>query len=102
MILVDLGLVEEGANFLMSGKHIWLKMWAWGTWKGLGWSAIIYLAAISGIGQQLYEGFLPTLGEQLITVSTADLVWAAPLLVALGAVLSIASSVVSLNRYLKV
>lgn len=51
----------------------------------------------------LVRGWLaPTLGEQLITVSTADLVWAAPLLVVLGAVLSIASSVVSLNRYLKV
>ena len=51
----------------------------------------------------LVQGWVaPTLGEQLITVSTADLVWAAPLLVVLGAVLSIASSVVSLNRYLKV
>lgn len=51
----------------------------------------------------LVQGWLaPTLGEQLITVSTAELVWAAPLLVVLGAVLSIASSVVSLNRYLKV
>ena len=51
----------------------------------------------------LVQGWLaPTLGEQLITVSTADLLWAAPLLVALGAALSIASSVVSLNRYLKV
>ncbi|WP_341855958.1 permease-like cell division protein FtsX [Brachybacterium sp. GPGPB12] len=51
----------------------------------------------------LVQGWLaPTLGERLITVSTADLVWAAPLLVVLGAVLSIASSVVSLNRYLKV
>lgn len=51
----------------------------------------------------LVQGWLaPTLGAQLITVSTADLVWAAPLLVVLGAVLSIASSVVSLNRYLKV
>lgn len=51
----------------------------------------------------LVQGWLaPTLGGQLITVSTADLVWAAPLLVVLGAVLSIASSVVSLNRYLKV
>jgi putative aldouronate transport system permease protein len=30
-------------------------MWAWGTWKGLGWSAIIYISAISGIDQQLYE-----------------------------------------------
>lgn len=51
----------------------------------------------------IVQGWLaPTLGRELITVGTADLVWAAPLLIALGAVLSIASSVVSLNRYLKV
>lgn len=42
-------------NFLMSGSHMWLKMLAWGMWKGIGWSAIIYIAGISGIDQQLYE-----------------------------------------------
>jgi multiple sugar transport system permease protein/putative aldouronate transport system permease protein len=30
-------------------------MWLWNTWKGLGWSAIIYLASISGIDAELYE-----------------------------------------------
>lgn len=40
---------------LMSGEHVWLKMLGWGLWKGIGWSAIIYIAAISGIDQQLYE-----------------------------------------------
>jgi len=54
-ILIDLGIIESGTNYLMSGKHIWLKMWAWGTWKGLGWSAIIYIAGITSIDQQLYE-----------------------------------------------
>lgn len=54
-VLIDLGLIKTGTNFLMSGSHIWIKMWAWGMWKGLGWSAIIYIAAISGIDQQLYE-----------------------------------------------
>ena len=39
----------------MSNSFIWVKMWAWGTWKGIGWSAIIYIAGISGIDQQLYE-----------------------------------------------
>lgn len=33
----------------------WLKMLAWGLWKGTGWSAIIYIAGISGIDRQLYE-----------------------------------------------
>ena len=27
----------------------------WNTWKGLGWGAIIYLASIAGIDQELYE-----------------------------------------------
>ncbi|MCR4618152.1 MAG: ABC transporter permease subunit [Lachnospiraceae bacterium] len=42
-------------NYLMGNHLIWLKMLAWGTWKGIGWSAIIYIAGISGIDQQLYE-----------------------------------------------
>lgn len=54
-LLVNLGVWSEGQNLLMSGSHTWIKMWAWGTWKGVGWSAIIYIAAISGIDQQLYE-----------------------------------------------
>lgn len=42
-------------NYLQSDAHMWLKMLAWGLWKGVGWSAIIYIAAISGIDQGLYE-----------------------------------------------
>ncbi len=42
-------------NYLMSKDYMWFKMLAWGMWKGLGWSAIIYIAAISGIDQSLYE-----------------------------------------------
>lgn len=52
---VNLGIWQEGKNFLMDGSNTWLKMWLWGTWKGVGWSAIIYISAISGIDQQLYE-----------------------------------------------
>ena len=54
----QLGLLAEGVqgtNYLMGNSHIWLKMLAWGMWKGIGWSAIIYIAGISGIDQQLYE-----------------------------------------------
>jgi len=53
--LINSGIIEEGANRLMSGTNVWLRMWAWGTWKGLGWSAIIYIASLSGIDPQLYE-----------------------------------------------
>ncbi len=54
-LFVNLGIWEQGKNLLMGGDHMWIKMWAWGTWKGIGWSAIIYIAGISGIDQQLYE-----------------------------------------------
>lgn len=42
-------------NYLMDSSHMWLKMWLWGTWKGLGWSAIIYISSITGIDPVLYE-----------------------------------------------
>jgi putative aldouronate transport system permease protein len=54
-ILIDMGVIEQGINFLLSADHIWIKMTLWGIWKGLGWGAIMYLAAIAGIDQELYE-----------------------------------------------
>jgi len=54
-VFVQQGIWTQGKNLLMPGDHTWLKMLFWGMWKGLGWSAIIYIAAISGIDQQLYE-----------------------------------------------
>ena len=47
--------VTSTTNYLLDTSHMWLKMLAWGLWKGTGWSAIIYIAAITGIDQQLYE-----------------------------------------------
>ena len=40
---------------LMGDNLILIKMLLWGMWKSLGWSAIMYIAAISGIDQELYE-----------------------------------------------
>lgn len=54
-IMMQSGVWENGENLLMDASHTWLKMLAWGMWKGVGWSAIIYIAGISGIDQQLYE-----------------------------------------------
>ncbi len=54
-ILQSAGAIAEPIKFLDSDSHTWLKMLLWGTWKGLGWSAIMYLATISGIDQELYE-----------------------------------------------
>lgn len=54
-LLVDLGLIEKQINFLANSEYIWIKMVALDIWKGLGWGAILYLAAINGISQDLYE-----------------------------------------------
>ena len=53
--MLGIGAIKEPVVWLNSPDHIWLKMWGWSTWKGLGWGAIMYLAAISGIDQELYE-----------------------------------------------
>lgn len=54
-ILIHLGIIHSGINFLASDSHTWLNMTLWSMWKGLGWGAIMYLAAIAGIDQELYE-----------------------------------------------
>ena len=54
-LMLGIGAIKEPVVWLNSPNHIWLKMWAWNTWKGLGWGSIMYLAAISGIDQELYE-----------------------------------------------
>lgn len=53
--LMTLGLTDRPIQFLQFNDHVYLKMWFWNTWKDLGWNAIMYLAAISSIDQELYE-----------------------------------------------
>ena len=55
VILSNFDSNHAAVNYLNSNHLIYLKMWLWGVWKGLGWSSIVYVAAISGIDQQLYE-----------------------------------------------
>ncbi|WP_270789684.1 ABC transporter permease [Enterococcus diestrammenae] len=54
-LLQEWGFVTDPIKFLDSDNHTWLVMMLWNTWKGLGWGAIMYLAAISGIDPELYE-----------------------------------------------
>lgn len=51
----SMGWITMGTNYMYGDSFTWLKMLAWGLWKGTGWSAIIYIAGISGIDRQLYE-----------------------------------------------
>lgn len=53
--LLQIGLIDSPINFLASPDGVWLKMMGYGIWKGLGWGAILYLAALAAIDPQLYE-----------------------------------------------
>lgn len=54
-VLMDWGITSQPINFMKSADNMWIKMWLWLTWKNLGWAAIMYIAAISGIDDMLYE-----------------------------------------------
>ncbi|CQR57410.1 ABC transporter permease subunit [Paenibacillus riograndensis] len=53
--LSQLGLTDSPVLFLQNSDHVWITMWIWATWKTLGWSAILYIAAIMSIDESLYE-----------------------------------------------
>ena len=53
--LVATRILKEPISFLGEPKHFWGLALLSDSWKELGWSAIIYLAAIAGVDQQLYE-----------------------------------------------
>jgi len=55
VVLQKLGLTDAPILFLQSTDHVWLSMFLWGMWKNTGWNTIMYIAAISGIDEQLIE-----------------------------------------------
>ena len=54
-LLLKIGIGTEGKNLLGNGSAVYIFQSLLGLWKGLGWSSIIYLAAIAGIDQEQYE-----------------------------------------------
>ena len=45
----------EPINF-MAKKEYWRHIYVWsGVWQGMGWSSVIYFAALSGISPELHE-----------------------------------------------
>jgi putative aldouronate transport system permease protein len=54
-ILLGMGLIDERVNFLAEPDNFWAIVILSDIWKELGWSAIIYLAAIAGVSTELYE-----------------------------------------------
>ncbi len=54
-LLISMGVISKPILFLQSSDHVWFVQWLWLTWKNLGWAAIMYIAAITGIDESLYE-----------------------------------------------
>lgn len=53
--LLSAGLINTPINFLASSKHVWLTMLMYSQWKTIGWTAIMYIAAITSIDTEQYE-----------------------------------------------
>jgi len=54
-ILMALHIIDEPISYLAEPKYFWGIVVASDIWKELGWSAIIYLAAIAGVSPDLHE-----------------------------------------------
>ena len=54
-VLMGAGLIDRPIDFLKSTSHIYFKQWLWLTWKNAGWAAIMYIAAITGIDEEMME-----------------------------------------------
>lgn len=54
-ILMALHLIDQPISYLAEPKYFWTIVITSDIWKELGWSAIIYLAAITGISPEMYE-----------------------------------------------
>ncbi|KOR77030.1 protein lplB [Paenibacillus solani] len=54
-ILLALHVIDEPITYLAEPKYFWGIIITSDIWKELGWSAIIYLAAISSISPEMYE-----------------------------------------------
>jgi len=54
-LLLSLNIIENPINFLSEGKYFWAIITGANIWKNIGWSSIIYLSAMAGISNALYE-----------------------------------------------
>ena len=53
--LMWLGFIDQPIQFMAQGNLFWYIVTGSDIWKEMGWSAIIYLAPISGIDQEQFE-----------------------------------------------
>ena len=52
---MNLGIIREPIGFMSEPKYFWAISAVTSLLKELGWGAILYIAAIAGVDQELYE-----------------------------------------------
>lgn len=63
-LLMTLGFSDKAIPFLTQGTYYWTIYIVVNIWKSVGWSSIIYLSAMSGIDEELYQaGAIDGLGR---------------------------------------
>ncbi|OCT14821.1 protein lplB [Paenibacillus pectinilyticus] len=55
LILTSLHIIDEPINFIANPHLFWIIMVCAEILKNIGWGAIIYIAAIAGVDQEMYE-----------------------------------------------
>jgi putative aldouronate transport system permease protein len=55
MLLQKVGAIDESINFLSIKSYFWSILVSTNVWKEIGFGSIIYLAAIAGVDQHMYE-----------------------------------------------
>ena len=54
-LLVKSGVLDNPYGFLSTGKTYWVFISIVNLWKTVGWGSIIYMSAIAGVDQELFE-----------------------------------------------
>lgn len=54
-LLLRLGVIAQPINYLNEGKYFWTIITVANIWKSIGWSSIMYLSAMAGIDDELYQ-----------------------------------------------
>ena len=63
-MLLQWGAIDKALPFLNKGQWYWTLYTCVNIWKGMGWSAIIYLSAMAGVDEELYQaGAIDGLGR---------------------------------------
>ena len=72
---------KDSVLFMGAAKY-WRHIYVWsGIWQGMGWSAIIYIAALSGVDPVLYEAAIIDGATKLQRIIAIDLPSIAPTIV---------------------